>query len=97
MKNLTIIKKILEQHSVSRDDDTSLYDRYLNHKGFSAHDMTVAELHRRILKGQLAKFDTITREARMIKEDCPELRGKTYIERQIKKQAKVKTDILLNS
>jgi len=78
------VEEILKKYAVTRDNDSLLVATY--HKleiGTEKFEtLSAREYLTKIINGELITADTITRGRRKIQELNPELRGKTYIERQ---------------
>ena len=78
------IEELLKKYPSTRDNDSLLVATYhkLEIGSEKFETLSAREYLTKIINGELITADTITRGRRKIQELNPELRGKTYIERQ---------------
>jgi hypothetical protein len=96
---MSIIKKhydfvfdTLTTHPATRDSNELLYYRYLRTLGYdvdkSVKDFLLDMAHRKV-----PYIDSLARASRKVQENHPELRGKSYKERVVKKELAVRAEI----
>ncbi len=88
--------KILTEDPRTRDDDQLLcaiiWSRLAMKQGLDVRNKTGYEFLLLYVQNKLVSADTITRARRKIQEERPSLRGKKYVERQMK-QAQVISEL----
>ena len=86
------VKQKLISNSSFRDSNEKLYYQYLKEIGY---DITkdVKEFLKDMEKRKIRYLDSIARTSRLIQEEYPELRGKTWNKRK-KKSVDIKHEIL---
>lgn len=72
-----LVKSILEKHPFSRDDDYILYGYVMNEYGYSV-GTGFSEVAKLIKEKSLPAMITVWRARRKVMELYPELRGKSY-------------------
>jgi hypothetical protein len=82
------VKKMLMDNPNTRDSNNAFMaaiwrDEIMNNPGFDVGDATFAFIGM-LAKGELTSWDSATRAKRLLQEQHPELRGKTYAARQRK-------------
>lgn len=72
-----LVKSILEKHQFARDDDYILYGYVMNEYGYSMN-ICFSEVSELIREKCLPAMITVWRARRKVMELYPELRGKSY-------------------
>lgn len=72
------VKRTLEQHAAARDSYEYFLYWYLFDEGLNPLEMTVQHMLKEMKEERIPKWNTLERARRIIQEDNPELRGKTY-------------------
>ena len=78
-----LVKEILEKHPFARDDDYILYGYVMNEYGYSMN-ICFSEVSELIREKCLPAMITVWRARRKVMELYPELRGKSYKNRDAK-------------
>ena len=95
-QNKTIIKSLLEERELYRNDHESLieavWDDVLAKDGLSLDHMSARELLRKMTSKKIPKPASIMRARRAIQQEIPSLRGISHKMRQ-DKQEEVKAEI----
>lgn len=79
---MSIVEKVLREHSVTRDDDFKLYvwACQIMNPEIMREEFGKALWHHS--ENGLPSYESITRARRKLQEQNPELRGKKYLKRQ---------------
>ena len=77
-----LVKEILEKHPFARDDDYILYGYVMNECGYSM-SISFLEVYELIKEKYLPAMITVWRARRKVMELYPELRGKSYKNRDL--------------
>jgi len=95
-QNKNIIKSLLEERELYRNDHESLieavWDNVLARDGFSLNHMSARELLRKMISKEIPKPASIMRARRAIQQEIPRLRGVSHKIRQ-DKQEDVKREV----
>ena len=92
-KWLPIIEGVLIESELARDNDLVLAYKVFEKISSNIVTMNLGAILRRIENKEIPSFDTISRLGRKLKKENENLRGKTYQERLIHKQAKARKDL----
>lgn len=84
------VREILAKHPDARDSYESLYSIYLYKHMIRESGLNAAQLDdkgvlwflKQMREGNLPKYESIGRASRKLQEECPELRGEKWAERQ---------------
>jgi hypothetical protein len=97
MKVLPKIEELLRNKSYLRDCDkkltTHIWYRQLQDHKIDPHNLTTTDFLRLYADGKISSDATVIRLRAKLQEQYPELRGQNYLDRQIRKQQKVKEDL----
>jgi len=97
MKTKEEVRTLLENTPHLRDSDPKLIATYwlkeLKRKNINPNDMTGFEFMKLFADSKLTNIKTIERMRRKLQEECPELRGKIYVDRKGKIQDQWKKDL----
>jgi hypothetical protein len=77
-----IVESVLEDRSVSRDEDSLLVFYVVLDLGFYPLTMSLRDYLKNIKEGKIPSWDSITRIRRKLQENRVDLRGKTWDLRQ---------------
>ena len=87
---------LLKQYTDFKDNDNQLVAWFwkleMEKMGYPSPNTPTSNFLKLMAFGKLTSSDTITRVRRLVQEESPELRGKTYAQRQAK-QSQVKKDL----
>lgn len=91
-KHYDFVFETLTKHPATRDSNELLYYSYLKNLGYninkSVRDFLIDMNNRKV-----PYIDSLARASRKVQENHPHLRGKSYTERVIRKEKKVRDEI----
>jgi hypothetical protein len=87
------VKRMLLTSPKLRDSNERLYYLYLKELGYNVESKTAKDLLIDMEKREIPYLDSIARASRLVQEEFPYLRGKTWGKRK-KKAVKIKHEII---
>jgi len=91
-KHFDWVKEQLTLHPALRDNNERLYLTYLRDNGYDTNK-SVLQFLRDMSFRDIPYIDSISRASRKVQENHPELRGKSYTKRVVKKELEVRKEI----